>query len=114
VFIYLIVALLGLSYLWFKRRYTYWAKRGFLSPSTFVPFGTMKGVASEITHAEKSLQHYRQFKGKTPVIGIYVFGAPMILPLDLELIKNILVRDFSSFHDRGFYYNKEDQPVSAK
>lgn len=33
--------------------------------------------------------------------------------LDIELIKDIFIREFSSFHDRGFFYNKEDDPLSA-
>lgn len=58
--------------------------------------------------------YYRKYKSKAPVVGLYFFFQPMLLLLDPELFKNILVRDFASFHDRGFYYNKEDEPTSAK
>lgn len=36
-----------------------------------------------------------------------------MIPMDPELIQNLLVREFSSFHDRGIYYNKKDDPLSA-
>ncbi|KAI4462852.1 cytochrome p450 [Holotrichia oblita] len=29
------------------------------------------------------------------------------------IVKLILLQEFSNFHDRGFYYNEKDQPVSA-
>jgi cytochrome P450 family 6 len=114
LFLYLLVAALGLAYLWVKKRYNYWIDKGFLSPSASFPFGTLKGVGTTITQAERTAEIYSKFKGKARAVGVYFFLEPVIIPLDVELIKNMLVRDFSSFHDRGFYYNKEDQPVSAK
>jgi cytochrome P450 family 6 len=85
--LYLTLAVIGLLFMWVKRRFNYWTDRDRI---------------------------YKQFKGKAKVAGIYFFLEPSILPIDPELFKNIFVRDFSSFHDRGFYYNKEDEPTSAK
>lgn len=67
-----------------------------------------------MTQAEKMDIIYKKYKGKVPAVGIYAFLSPTILPIDPELLKNIMVREFSSFVNRGFYYNKEDDPVSAK
>jgi cytochrome P450 family 6 len=114
VFLYLVLGIVALAFLWIKRRYNFWAERGFLSPQSSFPFGSLKGVGSKLTACETIDVIYKQFKGKAPAVGIYFFVEPTILPLDPELYKNILVRDFSSFHDRGFYYNKEDEPTSAK
>lgn len=112
--LYLIVGLVGLLYWWFKRRYNYWNERGFPTGKTAIPWGTFQGVGTSITQAERSAEIYNQFKGKAPAAGGFAFIAPMLLAIDLEFIKNILIRDFSSFHDRGIFYNKRDQPVSAK
>jgi cytochrome P450 family 6 len=114
VFLCLVIGILALAYLWVRKRYNLWTERGFLAPKASFPFGVLKGVGSSITQAERTMDIYNKFKGKAQAVGVYYFLDPVILPIDLELMKNILVRDFSSFHDRGFYYNKEDQPVSAK
>lgn len=114
VILYLLIGVIALVYYLVKKRYSYWTDREFLSPSSSFPFGSLKGVGSKTTLAEKLDTIYKNYKGKTPAVGMYFFLHPTIIPIDPELCKNIFVRDFASFHDRGFYYNKEDDPVSAK
>ena len=112
--VYFLLAIVALVYLWIKKRFNYWAERGFLCPPSDIPFGSIKGVGQTITASEAIDNIYKKYKGKAPAVGMFFFLHPTILPIDPEVIKNILVRDFSSFHDRGFYYNKEDDPLSAK
>ena len=47
------------------------------------------------------------------MVGIYFFTVPVLLALDLELIKHILVKDFNNFHERGMYANVKTDPLSA-
>lgn len=70
------------------------------------PFGTLDGVGFKMTNSEKYDYYYKKFKGKTQAVGLYHFLSPVLLVLDTELMKNILVRDFASFHGRGLYHNK--------
>lgn len=112
--LYLLAGLLALAYFWIKKRFAFWSDRGFASPKPTFPFGSLKGVGTKVTSAEAIDVYYKKYKGKVPVVGIYFFLSPTVLPIDPELLKNIMVRDFSSFHNRGFYYNKEDDPTSAK
>lgn len=114
ILIVIIVILLSLLYFWIKKKFNYWSERGFVQAEASFPFGSIGDVGRNLTLAEALDYHYRKFKGKAPVIGYYNFLSPTILPIDPELIKDILVGDFPSFHDRGFYYNKKDDPVSAK
>lgn len=100
------IAIFSLAYLWIRKQFRFWKDRGFLQGDPSFPLGTIQGVGSSTTSAENLDYFYRKFKGKAPAVGLYNFLSPVILPIDPELIKNILVRDFSSFHDRGFYYNK--------
>jgi cytochrome P450 family 6 len=114
LFLFLSVALIASLYFWKKKHFSFWTARGFLQADGSFPLGSLGGVGTQMCSTEKYDSLYKQFKGKASAIGFYNFLSPAILPIDPELIKNILVRDFSSFHDRGLYYNKEDDPVSAK
>jgi cytochrome P450 family 6 len=114
LFVYLILTVVTLIYLWIKKRYNYWNERGFLNPPSQFPFGSIKGAAQTKNPCEVIDDIYKKFKGKAPVVGIFAFFDPTVLVIDPELYKNVFVRDFSSFHDRGFYYNKKDDPLSAK
>ena len=112
--LYLLAAALGLCYLWVKKRFSYWSDRGIVSPPSSFPFGSLKGVGTTTTAAEAMNVVYKKYKDNNKMIGIFFFLKPALLPTDPELIKDILIRDFASFHDRGFYTNKKDDPLSEK
>lgn len=114
---FVILALIALAflllYVWKQHVYTFWSKRGFVSAPTSFPFGNLKGFGTKIPAAIGFDRLYKDFKGKAKVLGLYFFLSPTLLVIDIELVKNVFIRDFTSFHDRGFYYNKEDDPLSA-
>lgn len=112
VLLYLVVSVSALVYFLLYKLSNYWKNRGFKGPEYSFPFGSLKGVGTKISRTEVLDDFYKNFKDKTPGAGIFYFFSPVLMPIDPELIKNILVREFASFTDRGFYYNRND--VSAK
>lgn len=42
---------------------------------------------------------------------MYTFAKPFFIPLDLDLVKSIMTKDFNHFTDRGVYYNEVDDPL---
>jgi hypothetical protein len=44
-------------------------------------------------------------------VGIFSFDKPSLLIRDLELVKNILVRDFQTFMDRTFSFEDKFDPL---
>lgn len=102
-----------LIYAWTYNRYKFWIQRGFISVPTSFPFGNLKGMGTKIPTCEGLDSFYKAYKGKAKALGIYFFVSPTLMIMDIELLKNVFIRDFTSFHDRGFYYNKEDDPMSA-
>ncbi|KAI4455252.1 cytochrome p450 [Holotrichia oblita] len=45
--------------------------------------------------------------------GIYVFTQPSYMPINPEYVKDIMLKDFSNFVDRGMYYNEKTDPLSV-
>lgn len=99
--------------LYFRKKYSYFSDRGIISPTPFFPLGNMWKVGITMHFIDNINSMYRKFKGKDVLSGFYVFTKPVIIVLDLDLVKNIMVKDFYSFHDRGLYYNEHTDPLSA-
>lgn len=51
-------------------------------------------------------------KKPCPIEDLYFLFRPALILCDASLIRNVLSKDFNSFHDRGFYHNPSD-PVAA-
>lgn len=43
--------------------------------------------------------------------GIFLFRKPFFVPLDLDITKCILAKDFDYFSGRGIYYNEKYEPI---
>lgn len=111
----IISAFIFVVYLFSKWRYSYWKRRGayYLKP-TF-PFGNVKELATRKQFFGDTFHDiYKQFKARgVKGGGYYMFLKPMYMPIDLELIKDILQKDFGHFVNRGRYVNKEVDPLSG-
>lgn len=112
ILIYIGVVLL-LIYLWFKKKFSYWENHGFPSIPGKIPLGSVSEMGFKVHSSDLLKKYYDENKDKAPGVGIYFMTQPVLLPTDPELIKDILVRNFESFHDRGFYYNEKDDPLSG-
>lgn len=56
------------------------------------------------------------FKGKTPFVGILQMRSPRLVVFEPELIKDVLIRNFKSFHDNEFgdLIEKDADPLLAR
>lgn len=113
VTIALLVIVIIALYAFFRRRLTYWERTNFPYMKPTFPFGNVKGMLSEIHMVDIVDRAYKQMKGKGIFGGIYLSITPGIIPLDLDFIKTILVRDYNYFNSHGVYYNERDDPVTA-
>lgn len=108
--IVLCIITLCLLYWWVRKRYEYWAKNGIPHIRPKFPFGTNN---FNVHPGLRNAQVYREMKGSGPFCGLFNFFSPIILALDIDFIKAILVKDFQHFSDRGTFYNIKDDPLSA-
>ena len=113
-FLSLLLTAFLLGYLFIKRRFSYWADRGIPSIPPVFPVGNLVGFSSKLSPGEIFRDLYFRLKiHKMPICGIYFFINPAAFVTDLDELKNIFVKEFQSFHDRGIYLNEKDDPLSA-
>lgn len=88
-------------YRWIKRRYQYLQDLGFSCVKPSFPLGNLKGAGSEYHANEIFVKLYEELKGKGPACGVYFFLTPNVMITDLDLARDILIKDFDCFHNRG-------------
>ena len=81
-----------------------------LEPS--FPFGNFDGVGTKI-HIVERHRRFMRLSRKIKIAGNYSLLKRLLVLLDLDLIKNVCIRDFDSFMDRGVYYNEVSDPAPA-
>ncbi|XP_035894739.1 probable cytochrome P450 6a14 isoform X2 [Anopheles stephensi] len=113
VWLLLLLGVVSLLYYYVRRRYSYWTDKGIPHLEPTLPLGNLKGVGSTRSFAELLDEAYGRYLGKSPVIGMYFLASPILVVTDLDLAKQILVKDFHRFHDRGMYVNERDDPLSG-
>ncbi|XP_055697211.1 cytochrome P450 6a9-like [Phlebotomus papatasi] len=108
-----LVTLLVAGYLYVKKKFQYWEARGLPYVKPKFPFGILGGVGSTKHSSEVFTAAYQELKGRGPFGGVFFFTKPVVMPTDLDLLKNIFIKDFQYFYDRGFYVNEKDDPLSG-
>ena len=92
--------------------YSYWKNRGIPGPRPHPVFGNFWDIVSrKYAVATAVKKWYDEFKNE-PVFGIYEGTKPLLVINDLELVKDVLIRDFSLFIDRGFAVNEKVFPYN--
>lgn len=81
-------------------------------PPSF-PLGNFNGIGRSVHIVERNKEIYDAFKKEHKFAGFYSMLKPTVTLIDLDLIKNVLIKDFNNFVDRGVYYNEDSDPVSA-
>lgn len=114
----LVNILLGVAAIiyWFiHQKLQYWKKRNVphIEPEFF--YGNSRGISKEFSPNEFVQKMYLKFKSMNigPVAGAYIFIQRQAYIMNLDLIKQILVKDFNIFTNRGLYHNEKDDPLSA-
>ncbi|CAD7079483.1 unnamed protein product [Hermetia illucens] len=109
VILWLVILLIPATYLFFKKKYSYWRDRGVPHPEPKIPYGNLE-ISAGMRNAVDIL-----YKSKTdfPFVGAYMFTTPAVLATDLDFIKDVLIRDFNYFTDHGLPHNEEIDPLSA-
>uniref|UniRef100_A0A1A9ZPH8 Cytochrome P450 n=1 Tax=Glossina pallidipes TaxID=7398 RepID=A0A1A9ZPH8_GLOPL len=73
----------------------------------------MKGLGYTCHGTEINRRVYKKFKDSSPIAGFYTFLTKAVVIMDLDLIKNVLIKDFQYFSDRGLFHNERDDPLTG-
>lgn len=111
--VYIIVPIGVGIYLFLKKKFDYFEERGIAYTKPSFIFGNMKGVGSTKHMADLMTELYEAHKEKDIMAGFFTMFNPSVIITDLDLVKNILVKDFNNFTDRGMYVNEEADPLSG-
>ncbi|EAT35330.1 AAEL012492-PA [Aedes aegypti] len=104
---------LGLLYYYVRRKFAYWADRGVPYVPGSLPMGSFNGMGSTKHFVELLDPVYKQYRNTHKAVGMFLSINPVLLAVDPDLVKQILVKDFNSFHDRGMYFNERDDPLAS-
>lgn len=55
---------------------------------------------------------FDEFKSKGPAFCVYGMAKPILIPTDPDLVKDIFVKHFDMFHERGIKISEEADPLS--
>lgn len=113
IFVVLIGLVIVLGYFLNQYQLDYWKRRGFkqLQPKFF--FGDaeklMKLKLSMGEYYQGLYNNYKKFR----IIGSYTSYAPSLVITDPKLVQDIMIKDFTSFHDRPMPVDEKNDPLTA-
>nr|XP_012224990.1 PREDICTED: cytochrome P450 6j1-like [Linepithema humile] len=110
-----IAAIIVVFYYYFTSTFNFWSSRGVRGPRPIPVFGTYKDVILGKKCANHySMEVYNEFKDEI-FIGIFDKRTPILIVKDLDLIQDILIKDFLKFPDRGIIrtIHEKAEPWSA-
>ncbi|XP_011494405.1 PREDICTED: cytochrome P450 6A1-like [Ceratosolen solmsi marchali] len=113
--LFLVTTVLLLIYIYLKKFvYSYWSKHQVPHEDPTVIIGTVDKqlLMQKITIGTLCKNSYEKFKNH-PFHGMYMFFSPTLMVNDPDLIKDILIKDFSHFVDRGLCVNEDIDPLCA-
>ncbi|XP_023298792.2 cytochrome P450 6a9-like [Lucilia cuprina] len=113
ILLYLVIIATTVAIYFIRKRLNYWQELGIPHNKPHLFAGNLRGLQTKRSIADCVRQTYEQFKGTGPFCGFYFFQRPVALVLDVALAKNILIKDFSNFTNRGLFHNEEDDPLTG-
>ncbi|OXU29726.1 hypothetical protein TSAR_016158, partial [Trichomalopsis sarcophagae] len=107
------LALLFLAiYYYFTSTYDFWSSRHVEHPKPELFFGNFKKIMLGKSSLGDYLYEQYQYYKNEPMFGLYARRTPVLVVNDPEYIKDVLIKDFSSFSDRGMTIHEKVEPLN--
>jgi hypothetical protein len=82
---------------YFKSKYNFWKKKGVKFITPVIPFGNIRDVFLLRKPTAEVVKEFYDAFPEERFVGLYEAMNPLILIRDPELIKHVMVKDFSHF-----------------
>lgn len=103
----IIVAIIIFLYHYSTSTFNFWKKQGVNGPVPLPFVGNFKDfMLSRISVGDFAKQVYDEFESEK-LIGFYARRKPILLLRDPNLIKEVLIKDFNKFADRGLTFHEK-------
>ncbi|XP_034947528.1 probable cytochrome P450 6a14 [Chelonus insularis] len=112
VLIGFIIIILGVYY-YLISSWKFWESKNVPGPKPTLPFGTVGDIVSGKHHIATYMKEIYETYPDEAIVGVYNVFEPIAVINNLDLIKDILIKDFSKFVDRGQEFNDYHEPLSA-
>lgn len=113
ILLHLILILASVAFYFIRRRFSYWKGLGVPHDPPHFLYGNLVGYRKTSSIHEIFRKFYLKYKDVTPFVGFFKATAPVAVITNLDLAKNIIIKDFQNFSDRYVFYNEKDDPLTA-
>lgn len=101
------VAILLALYYYIVGKYNYWRAHGVKGPTPLPIVGNFGGIILGKTSVGELLKKIYVEYSEEPLIGIYMGFKPVLIVRDPVLVKDVLIKDFPTFDERGMHVNEK-------
>ncbi|XP_028165227.1 cytochrome P450 6B7-like [Ostrinia nubilalis] len=101
IFAAFFVVILCSFYLYARKKYSYWSDKGVKGPTPFPIVGNFGSVILVKDSVQQYIKTVHLKYAGEKLVGVYRGFQPMLLVRDPDLIKQVMVKDFHKFQDRG-------------
>ncbi|XP_013197290.2 cytochrome P450 6B5 [Amyelois transitella] len=106
-YILVLITLITTLYYYTTRTLHFWKNKKVLGPKPVALFGNFFEMTTRKKYLGEILKDaYNQFPDEK-VVGIYTMVTPVLLVRDLDIVKQVTIKDFDVFPDRGTEFSKE-------
>ncbi|XP_013112026.2 probable cytochrome P450 6a21 isoform X1 [Stomoxys calcitrans] len=97
-----------------RKHFNYWKDLGVPCDQPNWLMGSVAGFLTSKPFNQIVGDYYEKYRLTGPYAGFYWFYKLAVFVMEPNLIKHILIKDFSKFTDRGLYTNEEDDPLTGQ
>lgn len=110
-----VVAILAIAISYVKWSHGYFKRKGIPHLEPKFPFGNTENPLTRTTTNGLIIKaNYDEIKKRNlPYGGAYIITSPVIVPVDLEVLRAILSKNFQNFTDRGIFTNEEKNNLNG-